>query len=138
MLKTLIVIGSGGALGAVSRHLIRIYIEKHISVWLSHKHSFFVHFPLSTFFVNLLGSFVLGIVITNLYSAVSEKNPETIILYQFLVIGFLSAFTTFSAISMETYFTIANQQYFYATLYLTLSILLGVFGFFLGFHFIRF
>ncbi len=53
------------------------------------------HFPLTTFACNLLGSFLLGWVVT-LYA---ERLSQT--LYSAISIGFLGAFTTFSALSVD-------------------------------------
>ncbi len=53
------------------------------------------HFPLTTFVCNLLGSFLLGWFVT----LCAERLSQT--LYSAISIGFLGAFTTFSALSID-------------------------------------
>ena len=80
MLNQLILIGLGGALGAVSRF--------HISGKLNSK----ADFPIGTLLVNLAGSFSLGFLWGWL-----EGEP----FYLFAGIGFLGALTTYSTLHVE-------------------------------------
>ena len=55
-------------------------------------------FPGATFWVNVAGSFVLGLLLVLLL----ERFPPTRYLRPLLATGFLGAFTTFSAFAVET------------------------------------
>ena len=72
--------------------------------------------------------------------AMSLKNyhyfNEDIIKY-FLMIGFLGSFTTFSSFSIEVINMIESNNYFYAILYILLSLLLNIFAAFVGFNYLR-
>ena len=88
------VIALGGALGAVCRYLI---VEKFFDDG---------KFPFSTLLVNSIGSFLMGIFFVFLV----EKNVFSTEIKDFIFIGFLSAFTTFSAFAFEVYYLAHNQN----------------------------
>ena len=88
MIKTLCWIALGGALGAVARSLVTGAFFK----WLP------AAFPWGTLAVNVLGSFAIGILFAWLSGALWLHTMAR----PFLVVGFLGAFTTFSAFSIET------------------------------------
>ena len=73
-------VGVGGALGALCRYGVGQLIE-------------LKRFPLATFTVNVVGSFLLGLVT---FSGVGES---TLLLAG---VGFCGAFTTFSSFSVDT------------------------------------
>ncbi|GLX82264.1 fluoride efflux transporter CrcB [Thalassotalea eurytherma] len=55
-------------------------------------------FPYATLLVNLLGSFLLGL----LYSLIEQGHIEAGVYRSLIGIGFLGAFTTFSTFSVDT------------------------------------
>ncbi|MEM4780896.1 MAG: CrcB family protein, partial [Halalkalicoccus sp.] len=81
MIEALLV-GVGGALGAVGRYLAGLAVG-----------AFDTRFPAETLFVNVLGSFLLGWV-------VFSGAPDGVFLAA--GIGFCGAFTTFSSFSVDT------------------------------------
>jgi CrcB protein len=85
-MRTVLSIAVLGALGAVSRHLAGTWLKAHVDTPL----------PVGTIGVNVLGSFLLGL-LTAL--ALSERVSEE--LRAPLAIGFLGSFTTFSTLSLE-------------------------------------
>ena len=98
-----IAVAVGGALGAVARYAISTWIFDSTS----HK------FPYATLSVNVLGSFVMGV----LFVLILEKGllpPEW---RGVLMIGFLGAFTTFSTFSLDALGLWQNGHLFLALVY---------------------
>src|SRR3546814_20386484 len=86
--QVLAAIAFGGALGAVARHLT----VAQVALWTGHG------FPFGTLAVNVAGSFAMGLVV-ELSALAWSPSPE---LRAFFAVGFLGAFTTFSAFAPET------------------------------------
>ena len=101
----------GGATGALCRVLISEAIEK-IQI---------LFFPLGIISVNIVGCFLLGILI-------SLINPKYEEIYEpFVLMGFLGAFTTFSAFSRETFQLMESGNWLAVVMYVTLT-LIGCLG----------
>ncbi len=110
----LLFIAGGGALGAVSRHLINISPLARI----------FDHFPFPTFFINIVGSFLIGFFMILLVDKVEISDN----LRFAIIVGFLVAFTTFSTFEMEIYGLLKDRFFATAFLYLFLSVAVGFAG----------
>jgi CrcB protein len=95
-------VAMGGAVGASMRYLI-----VQISTNLLGK-----GFPFGTLVVNVLGSFLLGI----LYSFMQQDNGENAGLRALIGIGLLGAFTTFSTFSLDTVLLIQHGEIMKASL----------------------
>ncbi len=93
---TLLLVGLGGALGSVARHLISAGIQRS-------SHS---GYPWGTSVVNLSGSFLLGIVF-----AVFDSLEFSDALLAFFVAGILGGYTTFSTFSIENMKLLENRRY---------------------------
>jgi fluoride exporter len=78
-------------------------------------------FPWATLGINLLGSLLLGLVLTTA-AARSWSATATVP----IAVGFLGAFTTFSTFSHETFVLLRTDRAASAALYVALSLLLGV------------
>jgi CrcB protein len=101
----------GGALGAVARYLItNSFISK-----------FFAPFPFATFFINVSGSFLIGVILT----LVVERSIISDYWRLFFAVGFLGAYTTFSTFEFETLSLIRGKEFFYAALYVLSSFIAG-------------
>ena len=96
LLKNILIIGVGGALGAVSRYLCTILM----TVYLGSA------FPYGTLLVNSLGSALMGILATVFSYKLGATHPLAL----FLMVGFLGAFTTFSSFSLDTLNLFLCQQ----------------------------
>ncbi len=107
---TLLYIGLGGFLGAISRFLIAGGIQK----------LFGGFFPLGTLSVNVIGSFVIGIAALYFEQVVAPEYRA------FFITGFLGALTTFSTFSYETTMLIEQSAYYKAFLNMALNVLLSV------------
>jgi CrcB protein len=80
-------IAIGGALGAMGRYWVSSYLLP-VSTF---------KFPYATFSVNVLGSFLMGI----LYVIIVERTGLPDQARHLLIVGFLGAFTTFSTFSLD-------------------------------------
>lgn len=87
MIWTLSQVALGGAIGASLRYLSNV----------STMRIFGPGFPYGTIFVNILGSFVMGVLVVVL----SKKGGNH--LAPFLMTGILGGFTTFSAFSLDSF-----------------------------------
>lgn len=119
--KLIFAVGSGGFAGSVLRFLVYKYLENPSQSGL----------PWGTLAVNILGSLLAGILF-----GISEKTnliPETLSL--FLLVGFCGGFTTFSAFALDNIRLFQAGAYAQNFLYITSTILLGIFAIFAG-HYI--
>ncbi len=87
-MKEIIAIASAGALGALSRHAVNGWAAR----------TFAGGFYYGTFFVNILGCFLLGLLMA--FAAETGFPPKAVRLA--LGVGFLGSFTTFSTFGYET------------------------------------
>ena len=115
----LIYVASGGAVGAVLRYLTSNFYK-----------FYFPNFPIGTLFINFMGSFLIGILASNLES----RGTSYIFIKYFLIIGILGSFTTFSTFSLETIQLFNDKKLFLSLVYIFLSISLCILGAFFGFN----
>jgi len=118
-LINLIYVASGGAVGAVLRYLTSNFYR-----------FYFPNFPIGTLFINFIGSFLIGILASNLES----RGTSYIFIKYFLIIGILGSFTTFSTFSLETIQLVNDKKLFLSLVYIFLSISLCILGAFFGFN----
>lgn len=118
MIKNLILVAIGGASGSVLRYLVH---------WIVSKKSF-SSFPYQTFFVNIIGCLLIGILV-GYFSRFQNENESLKLLF---ITGFCGGFTTFSAFGLENLYMIQNQNYQLAFIYTTLSLILGILAVSLG------
>jgi CrcB protein len=109
----LVMIAAGGALGALARYSLGGWVQGMIST----------SFPLGTMVVNILGSFLLGLLFYLL-----EGLALTAEVRSFLTIGLLGAFTTFSTFSYEALVLVQGGEWGRGGLYIGGSVLLGLAG----------
>jgi CrcB protein len=95
----------GGILGTVARYALQGWVQTRFGA---------TTFPIGTLSINLIGSFVLGLIIR--YATGSTVvSPEV---RGALTIGFCGAFTTMSTFSYETMALLRDRDYWYAGLYM--------------------
>lgn len=110
MLK-LFYIALGGAIGALMRYGFSGLIHR----------SYKGIFPLGTLSVNLLGSFIIGLVWCWSETVFVSQNMRV-----FIMIGVLGAFTTFSTFNLENFNLIRDGEAGLALVNLVISNVLGI------------
>ena len=119
----LLLVFIGGGLGAALRHVVNLAGLRLVGTAL----------PYGTFFINVTGSILMGIV-AGLF-AWKVSLPPTLRL--FVATGILGGYTTFSTFSLETALLIERGQAWQAAGYVLASVLLGVGGLFAGMAAVR-
>lgn len=108
MFTQLLAIFIGGGLGALARYSISVWCL----FWFGER------LPYGTFFVNTLGSFLIGVIFVCLTHL--EVRAEW---RGFLMVGLLGAFTTFSAFSIEATMMLQGGRWKEAISYMIASVL---------------
>ena len=120
MIKSFLLVGFGGALGAMCRYFVGV-------IWKTNG------FPFSTLLINIIGSLIIGIVL-----GLSEKNNLiSDQLKLFLATGICGGFTTFSTFSVENMLLIKAGNYVTAAVYIFTSIVTCILATFVGFKIIN-
>src|SRR5690242_8711649 len=111
-------IGLGGALGAMLRHFLNIWIARAAGD----------AFPWHTMVVNITGSFVMGLLISLMALRWNVGND----LRAFLTTGILGGYTTFSAFSLDFAVLVERKAYTLAGAYALGSVVISLIAIFLG------
>jgi len=118
-LISILAVGSGGFIGAVSRFLIGFYLSdfklRGDAVY-------------GTLTVNVVGSLLAGLLMGGISSLRPGSNVQL-----FLIPGFLGGFTTFSALSLETVNFMRRGETVAALANISANMVLGILAVFLGF-----
>ncbi len=109
---TYLAVGAGGALGAMARYAVSAQAL----------HMMGPNFPWGTLFVNVLGSFLIGVLVEALALKINI-TPELRLL---LVTGFLGGFTTFSAFSLDAVNMAQRGDLSNAAVYVVASVTLSI------------
>lgn len=120
---TYLYIAAGGALGAMARYGFGAMILSLMGA----------SFPYATMITNIVGSFLMGVLIE---SFALFWNPGAHVQI-FLTTGFLAAFTTFSTFSLDFATLYQRGDLMLAFVYVLASVLLSVVALFGGLFFIR-
>ncbi len=107
-LHTLLAIGTGGFIGAV----MRAYLSGAIAHRLPHD------IPVGTLGVNLIGSFLMGVLFAYfLYTSMFSLHVKS-----FLSTGILGALTTYSTFAIESFVLLQGGHYLMAFTNMTLNL----------------
>jgi fluoride exporter len=102
----------GGAAGSLLRYVLGLFVAEHYAG----------RWPVGTFLINMIGSFLIGVVVTSL-----DINWRPL-----LVTGVLGGFTTFSAFEWETFSLSQDGFPWLAASYVGASVILGFLACWLG------
>ena len=97
MLRTLLIVGTGGFIGSVMRYLVQIFVEKGMATT----------FPWGTFVANIAGSFIIGIV----FAFAEKGNLMNAEWRMFLAVGICGGFTTFSSFAFNNFNMIKENSF---------------------------
>ena len=122
MIIKILYIAIGGSLGSILRFCVSNFFK-----------IYFPYFPIGTLFVNIIGSFFIGLFV----SFLNNKEISEIIIRYFLIIGLLGSFTTFSAFSIETLELFKQDKIVLSLFYISLSIILSISAAYIGFALIK-
>lgn len=118
MIKTIVLVGVGGAIGSILRYLTSIVVNKH----------FTPTFPLATFCVNMLGCFIIGVLV-----GIMDKQAWAGDNFKyFFITGFCGGYTTFSAFANENINLINSNHSIMAFAYIAASVVAGLFAVWIG------
>ena len=136
MLINILIIGCGSALGGILRFLSYEMVNIFNKNLMQNNALLSINkFPFATLLVNVIGSLLAGILY---FLIIKNFNEFSSNLKNFLLIGFLGGYTTFSAFSLDLFRLIQANQNFQALIYAILSVLISLIAIFLGFYLMKF
>jgi len=112
-LKQMFIVALGGAIGSVARYKLGGFALHHTQSW---------DFPVSTFSVNVIGCFIIGLLAALVEHHDLFSPPVRLLLFT----GLLGGFTTFSAFGYESIFLLRRGLLSIATGYVLLSVVCGL------------
>ena len=112
MFKTIIFVALGGAIGSLVRFAIAEIFSRFWGKSL----------PIGTLTINVIGCLLIGLLVGYL----QKWNIDNTNARYFLITGICGGFTTFSAFGYENQQLLVNQNFVTATIYITLSVVLGI------------
>tara|TARA_Y100000590_G_scaffold441418_1_gene568080 strand:- start:145 stop:525 length:381 start_codon:yes stop_codon:yes gene_type:complete len=122
-MKIFFIIALGGAIGALTRQFVASQVIRIAGD----------SFPWQTLFINILGSFFMGIIFELIASKWNFQNELKV----FITIGVLSSFTTFSSFSLDIIILLERGQIYPAIGYILTSVFFSVLCLFCGMYFVR-
>ena len=111
-LRACLLVGSGGALGALARFAVGGWAERTLGARV----------PWGTLLVNVSGCLAIGFILT----LAGERHAAREALRPLLVVGFLGAYTTFSAFGWETHGLLRDGEWLRASVNVLGSVAAGL------------
>ncbi len=102
----------GGGIGSMLRYAVQMLVHERVVVG---------NFPWSTFMVNIVGSFLIG-----LFYAMSARLELSDEMRLFLTAGLCGGFTTFSTFSNDTLLMLRQGEWMIGMVYILSSVVLGI------------
>ncbi|RWR26087.1 fluoride efflux transporter CrcB [Sinirhodobacter populi] len=110
MIQTMFTVALGGAIGSTLRYLVNVASGRLLGIG----------FPYGTMFVNIVGSFVMGVLAVFLAGRSGSWHVP------FLMTGILGGFTTFSAFSLDAMVLYDGGRPGLAAFYVIASVVVGL------------
>ena len=115
-MRTWIAIAVFGAVGVLARHAVQQLVPRTNGI------------PWGTFVVNVSGAFVLGL----LFTVIVRRFDVAMWLQEAILVGLLGGYTTFSALTLETYTLFEGGRWIAAATYSLGSLATGIASLVLG------
>ncbi|MBC3538364.1 fluoride efflux transporter CrcB [Rufibacter sediminis] len=112
MIKHILLVGIGGAVGSILRYLTALFVSKYYANI----------FPLATFTANVVGCLLIGLFIGFL-NRYYQADADLRLL---LATGFCGGYTTFSAFSAESLHLLQQGNYLIALTYVGVSVVFSL------------
>lgn len=119
---TWLAIAVGGAIGSVARHAVNQLVHTR---WLT------TRFPVGTVAVNLIGCFAIGL-LAGLIA--SERIALRLHWREFVFVGLLGGFTTFSTFGLDTFLLARTHSPAQAALNVAVQVIAGLAAVWAGYH----
>lgn len=121
-MKQLLLVFVGGGIGSVLRYIIGKYLNSPET-----------GIPYGTFAANILGSFIIGIIL-GLALKYNSISSNTIL---FVAVGFCGGFTTFSTFAYEIHVFLKNGDFTIFAIYTLASFIIGFLAVFFGIFLVK-
>ena len=122
IMKNILLVALGGALGSSLRYLISKFIAGY---WTT-------TFPMATFAVNILGCLLIGLLTGLVAEGILSQDMKFL-----LVTGFCGGFTTFSTFANESLSLMRPGEILTSALYIGLSVAAGILAVYAGMRLVR-
>lgn len=123
MLRTILIVGTGGFIGSVMRYLVQYFVEKGLTST----------FPYGTLIANVAGSFIIGVVF-----ALAEKGNLLSAEWRlFIAVGICGGFTTFSSFAYNNFTMLKEGSFGQFFWNVGGSLFLGILAVYLGIILVR-
>ncbi|MFM6926789.1 MAG: fluoride efflux transporter CrcB [Ferruginibacter sp.] len=119
MIRNVLLVGLGGSIGSMVRYAVSLLMNSK-------------SFPYATLSVNIIGSFIIGVV----FALGIKEGGLSGNWRLFLATGICGGFTTFSAFSLENMGLLQSGRIGVALTYIMISLVLGIAATFLGYQLI--
>lgn len=122
-MKEILLVAGGGAVGAVARYLVYVLAGQLLGP----------AFPFGTLIVNIVGSFLMGLLVETMALVWSASQEARL----FLAVGVLGAFTTFSTFSLDVAVLYERGRLVLVATYILVSVICSIVALFAGLHVMR-
>jgi fluoride exporter len=122
-MPTVLWVALGGAIGSAARYGVNVWSGRMLGT----------NFPWHTFIVNVLGCFIMGVLVALMALKLNVGNETR----SFITTGILGGFTTFSAFSLDFALLVERKSYGAAAAYGVGSVILSLIAVFAGLALVR-